>query len=191
MSDNCTRDALHAAEEADPLPALPMQKGSDPDWAKKDSPSDTEPGTNPKQAVPMQKPAPKWAQTVPAPPGEGLDESERAAATSQRTWPPAGGPRSTLDSAPGTATESAPPVPRAQGGQNQDDAAPAQGAVPEETDIWPPDPPTEHAMPAWPPSSTISEGLLEPSTIPEAEPISSWPDSFDSVPEVTTPPVAA
>jgi hypothetical protein len=188
VNDNGTQDALKMAEETDPLPALPMQKGSDPDWAKSEPPSGTEPGTDPKQAVPMQKPAPKWAQTVPAPPGEALDETELPATTSKRTWPPAGGPKSTLDSGASAATASEPPVQRAQGGQNQDDAAPAQGAVPEETDIWPPEPPTEHTMPAWPPSSTISEGLLEPSTSPEAEPLSSWPDSFDSVPEVTKPP---
>ncbi len=188
VNDNGTQDALKTAEEADPLPALPMQKGSDPDWAKSEPPSGTEPGTDPKQAVPMQKPAPKWAQTVPAPPGEAPDETDLPATTSKRTWPPAGGPKSTLDSGASAATASEPPVQRAQGGQNQDDAAPAQGAVPEETDIWPPEPPTEHTMPAWPPSSTISEGLLEPSTIPEAEPVSSWPDSFDSVPEVTKPP---
>jgi hypothetical protein len=36
-------------------------------------------------------------------------------------------------------------------------------------------------MPAWPPSSTIHGDLPEPETIPEAEAINSWPDSFDAV----------
>ena len=67
LSDNGTQDALETAPEADPLPALPMQKESDPDWAKTENPAEPGQTTDPKQAVPMQKPAPAWAQTVPAP----------------------------------------------------------------------------------------------------------------------------
>ncbi|MGH7762724.1 MAG: hypothetical protein ACREOY_15115, partial [Candidatus Dormibacteraceae bacterium] len=182
VSDNGTQDAVATAPEADPLPALPMQKESDPDWAKTETPAESA-QTDPKEAVPMQKPAPKWAQTVPAPPGEPVSETELPATTSKRTWPPAEGRKDVpLASEPGA------PAVRAQGvPMDQDDAAPAQGAVPEEVDIWPPDPPTEHSMPAWPPSSTISEGMHDASEH-QAEPISSWPDTFDSVPEVTKPP---
>ncbi len=75
VSDNGTQDALNTAAEADPLPALPMQKDSDPEWAKTETPAEPERATDPKQAVPMQKPAPKWAQTVPAPPGEPVAET--------------------------------------------------------------------------------------------------------------------
>ena len=51
-------------------------------------------------------------------------------------------------------------------------------APPEETDIWPPEPPTEHAMPAWPPPSELEEPVSPAQAIP------SWPDSFDPVPQV-------
>ena len=177
LSDNGTQGAADAAAEPDPLPALPMQKDSDPEWANTESQAESTAGTDPKQAVHMQKPAPKWAQTVPAPPGEELGETELPATASKRTWPPAGGPQNQPERVP-----AAP--------HDQEDVAPAQGAIPEETDIWPPDPPTEHSMPAWPPSSTISNNLPEPSTIPAGESISSWPASSDSVPEVTKPPAA-
>ena len=92
MSDNGTQSALDTASEADPLPALPMQKETAPDWAKTETPAEPENEMDPKQAVPMQKPAPKWAQTVPAPPGAALDESPSSQAPEnvrKRTWPPA------------------------------------------------------------------------------------------------------
>src|SRR5439155_1397716 len=60
---------------------------------------------------------------------------------------------------------------------------PASGSAPAppvETDIWPPEPPTEHAMPAWPPPSELDEPDIPAQAIP------SWPDSFDA-----TPPAAA
>ena len=172
LSDNGTQDVAETASEADPLPALPMQKESDPDWAKTENPAEPAQATDPKQAVPM-KPAPKWAQTVPAPPGEALDEPDLPATTSKRTWPPAGGPQTPPERATGTPVE---------------DVAPAQGAIPEETDVWPPEPPTEHTMPAWPPSSTISQDTSGSSPGAVSAPLPSWPDTFDSVPEVTKPP---
>ncbi len=177
VSDNGTQDALNTAAEADPLPALPMQKDSDPEWAKTETPAEPERATDPKQAVPMQKPAPKWAQTVPAPPGEPVAETELPATTSKRTWPPADGPQT----APESTKERSAAAPL-------EDVAPLQGAIPEETDVWPPEPPTEHTMPAWPPSSTISKGSSDSTTASTSEPVSSWPDTFDSVPEVTKPP---
>lgn len=177
VSDNGTQDAVETEAEADPLPALPMQKDSDPEWAKTETPAEPAEATDPKQAVPMQKPAPKWAQTVPAPPGEPVSETELPATTSKRTWPPAGGPQ--------TAPEG--PTERPTGAPLED-VAPLQGAIPEETDVWPPEPPTEHTMPAWPPSSMFSKGISDSSPAATSEPISSWPDSFDSVLEVTRPP---
>ena len=74
VRDNGTRSALDTASEADPLPALPIQKETEPEWAQTETPAEPANETDPKQAVPMQKPAPKWAQTVPAPPGEPIDE---------------------------------------------------------------------------------------------------------------------
>src|SRR5258708_3621825 len=180
VSDNGTQDAAEAAADADPLPALPMQKDSDPEWSKTEAPAESALGTDPKQAVPMQKPAPKWAQTVPAPPGEPVPETELPATTSRRPWPPAGGPQTTPESTPESTTESTTERPT---GAPLEDVAPLQGAIPEETDVWPPEPPTEHAMPAWPPSSTISRSASDSTPAATSEPISSWPDSFDSVPE--------
>jgi hypothetical protein len=63
-------------------------------------------------------------------------------------------------------------------------AAASPAAPPAETDIWPPEPPTEHAMPAWRPPSELEEPATPAQAIP------SWPDSFDAVPpapEVKTP----
>src|SRR5260370_86567 len=61
-------------------------------------------------------------------------------------------------------------------------ASEAAPAPPEETDIWPPEPPTERAMPAWPPPSELEEPATPAQAIP------SWPDSFDSP---VAPPAAA
>jgi len=55
-------------------------------------------------------------------------------------------------------------------------AAASPAAPPAETDIWPPEPPTEHAMPAWRPPSELEEPATPAQAIP------SWPDSFDAVP---------
>jgi hypothetical protein len=158
VDDGALQSATDTASEADPLPALPMQKANDPEWAHTetrpgDTESGTDPGTDPKQAVTMQKPTPTWAQTVPA----RLDETS----TPERG-----------ESGIAAPTQSS----------SINDAAPVQEVIPAATDIWPPDPPTEHTMPAWPPSSTIHDDLPEPETIPEAEAINSWPDSFDAVP---------
>src|SRR5207244_1483572 len=59
-------------------------------------------------------------------------------------------------------------------------------APPEETDIWPPEPPTERAMPAWPPPSELEEPATPAQVIP------TWPDSFaPGVEEPTLPAPAA
>ncbi|HEV8597087.1 MAG TPA: hypothetical protein VGR23_05135, partial [Candidatus Dormibacteraeota bacterium] len=67
-------------------------------------------------------------------------------------------------------------------------AAETAPAPPEETDIWPPEPPTERAMPAWRPPSELEEPQTPAQAIP------SWPDSFDAVtpaPAASTPPAPA
>jgi hypothetical protein len=153
VDDGALQSATNTASEADPLPALPMQKEDDPEWAHTTTrEGETDPDTDPKQAVPMQKPVPTWAQTVPAP----LDET----------------------SAPERGSSG---IPAGTQGGSINDAAPPPEVIPAATDIWPPDPPTEHTMPAWPPSSTIHTDLPEATTIPADEPIESWPDSFDAV----------
>lgn len=129
-----------------------------PDWSKTDGSTVGSELSDPKQAVPMQKQTPSWAQTVPAPAGEPLDS----------------------ESAPEESAEATHDAPA-------DDAA-HESSVPEATDIWPPEPPTEHTMPAWPPSSTVNESLPEPSTIPETGPVDSGPESFDAVTAPATQP---
>jgi len=58
-------------------------------------------------------------------------------------------------------------------------------APPEETDIWPPEPPTERAMPAWPPPSELEEPATPAQVIP------TWPDSFAPAAEQATLPAPA
>ncbi len=64
-------------------------------------------------------------------------------------------------------------------------ASESSPAPPEETDIWPPEPPTERAMPAWPPPSELEEPATPAQAIP------SWPDSFDAAASAPTVPPAA
>jgi hypothetical protein len=158
-------------------------KDTAPEWSMTETPQEHANETDPKPAVRMQRPAPTWAQTVPTRPGEPIGDTAAsqalAAGSSKLSWPPA------------SRVQAGPSTRRAEDGM-PDDADREPGTVPEETDIWPPDPPTEHTMPAWPPSSTVNEYRPEPSTIPAAEPIKSWPASFDSVTEpVTQPPARA
>ncbi len=61
-------------------------------------------------------------------------------------------------------------------------AAESAPAPAEETDIWPPEPPTERAMPAWRPLSELEEPATPAQAIP------SWPDSFDAEPAPAIPP---
>jgi hypothetical protein len=64
-------------------------------------------------------------------------------------------------------------------------AAESSPAPPEETDIWPPDPPTERAMPAWPPPSEMEEPATPAQVIP------SWPESFDPASGAPAPAASA
>lgn len=97
---------------------------------------------------------PEWAQTVPTNPGEELPSTD----------PPITAPPKAVAS---NATKSTWP-PAAEG-------APAP---PAETDIWPPEPPTEHAMPAWPPPSELEHQAEQTAN---AESMATWPEeSFDS-----------
>jgi hypothetical protein len=134
------------------LPALPMQKG-DPDWTEAEPGSEALNGSG--GPVPVKKTTPEWAQTVPTSPGEKLlDESGDAPNTDPPKSVAADARKSTW-----------PP---------SSEAAPAP---PQETDIWPPEPPTERAMPAWPPSSELKQPVPPPEAIP------TWPESFDSADE--------
>jgi hypothetical protein len=188
-------------------PAAPAHKKGDPDWSKPEEPSNGE-GNKPAQA---------WAETVPTSPGDPEATSEEAeekvelqseAAVAEATEPPAAEPPTSEPAASteptGTeppATESpatAPPTPAPLTGPPKAVAADAMKstwppaaasspAPPEETDIWPPEPPTEHAMPAWPPPSELEEPATPAQAIP------SWPDSFEAAPaaQASTPPAAA
>src|SRR5487761_1550856 len=118
--------ALQETLEGEPKPALPMKTA--PSWAQTNPPDEApvavEDETEPKPAVPMQKPAPSWAQTSSAPVEAAGDPepspSSPPARSAPLTWPPKAQPDTPL---------------------------------PTQSDIWPPEPPTEHTMPAWPPSA--------------------------------------
>ncbi len=152
-------DSLSTAAEAEPLTAKPMQKG-DPAWTQADSLATTEASP----AVPLPKEAPLWAQTVPHPTDPPAAEAESTTAAITET------PKAVASDAAG---KTWPPA--------EENAT----APPAETDIWPPEPPTERAMPAWPPSANITDPAI-PSDIPETV-IPSWPDSFDAVSATTQP----
>ncbi len=134
-----------------------MQKG-DPDWSHTES--GAEAGNGSETPVPVKKATPQWAQTVPTSPGDPVDEA--AVTEAPITEPPKAIASDAVKSTWPPASETAP-------------------APPEETDIWPPEPPTEHAMPAWRPPSELED---EPA-IP-AQAIPSWADSFDAVADVPT-----
>ncbi len=165
-------EATASAEVEDAMPALPMQKG-DPDWSKAQSSPNGE----------GSRATPGWATTVPTSSGEALAETETESepdaepaatgdepeAESPLTEPHRAVAADALKSTWPPATDSAP-------------------APPEETDIWPPEPPTEKAMPAWPPPSELEEPVTP------AQPIPTWPDSFEPAsasPPTLTPAAAA
>jgi len=92
LSDNGAQSANDTASEGEPLPAKPMRE-TRPDWTKTEPPGEPDDARDPKQAVLMQKPAPTWAQTVPAPPGETIDETsgvETPVPAPKPAWPPDG-----------------------------------------------------------------------------------------------------
>src|SRR5207244_3101679 len=112
-------------------------------------------------ALPMQKGDPDWSKTQSSANGESAGTTPGWA----RTVP--------------TAPDE--PIPETQASATAESAP----APPQETDIWPPEPPTEKAMPAWPPPSELEE----PST--PAQVIPSWPDSFAPATEEPTLPAPA
>ena len=150
----------------------PLPTKGDPDWSK---PEPSNGGG--------EKPA--WAATVPTDPGEPIEEPAAEVVEAVSEPKPAAAP----------ITE----PPRAVAADAMKSTWPPAGdsptTPPAETDIWPPDPPTERAMPAWPPSSELTPhpGAAVADDEPEtpAQPIPSWPDSFDAVPAATATPAAA
>ena len=192
-------EAAATAGDEEALPALPMQKG-DPDWSKTQTPSPNGEST---------EDPPGWATTVPTSPGEDVSETPPAAASatveSEASAPPEPAPAPTEPPPAIEAVEEQPaaeppmavepveeqppmtqPLKSAAGDATKSSWPPAAEpapAPPEETDIWPPEPPTEPAMPAWPPLSELagrghaSAADEEPAT--PAQAIPSWPDSFD------------
>lgn len=167
-------------------PAAPAHKKGDPDWSKT-----TEQSTNGGDG----RPSPAWAATVPSSPGEPAEvhepaaeaESDGKSSTEAVSEPPAPSP---LTEPPAASPLTDPPKAVAADAMRSTwpPAATSSPAPPEETDIWPPEPPTERAMPAWPPSSEMEiDEEAGPQT--PAQPIPSWPESFDSAQTApTTPP---
>lgn len=141
-------------------PAAPAHKKGDPDWSK------TAPPTNGGAT----KPGRDWAATVPSSPGEPVEVLEPDKAKDEPDE------RVASTEPPVVAAITDPPKAVAADAMKSTwpPASASSPAPPEETDIWPPEPPTERAMPAWPPSSEMEE----PET--PAEAIPSWPDTFAS-----------
>lgn len=130
-----------------------MQKG-DPEWVHPGTQAPTPAGEH-KSTVPVQKPLPEWAQTVPTNPGAAVSKVDQKAEPAAPAEAPITEPPKAI--AADALKSTWPP------------AAERATAPPEETDIWPPEPPTEKAMPAWPPPSELSD-----TDTPES-PIPAWP----------------
>jgi hypothetical protein len=175
-------------------PAAPAHKKGEPDWSKTESSTNGDGG----------KPAPAWAATVPTSPGDA-DENESVesepmadaeAEASETEEPSAAEPAATASEPPAAAKLTDPPRAVAADALKSTwpPASASSPAPPEETDIWPPEPPTEHAMPAWPPSSEIAthpeEPLHEEEPAIPAQAIPSWPDSLDAAAGAPTQPPA-
>jgi hypothetical protein len=195
----------HDLVDDEALPALPMQKG-DPDWSKTETSANgevdkkatpewaqtvpTEPGEPIDEAHPVE--ASVAEPEVAEPKAVESEAAEPLAAEPVETEPPV---TKRLTTAPPPATEppmTQPPVevvtltdpPRFSAADalrsTWPPASESAPAPPEETDIWPPEPPTEPAMPAWPPSSEIAKAETVDEEPSPAQPIPSWPESFDS-----------
>jgi hypothetical protein len=206
------------ADEALP-PAIPMEKG-DPDWSAPESSTNGEPREAPQWAATI--PTSPGDPVDEGQPVEQARETPKEAAWSQavaaaaphaaapEAAPKAAAQDAAPDAAPETATEpepkEEPPVaapitepPRAVAADAlkatwppRSESTPAPAV---ETDIWPPDPPTEPSMPAWPPSSELG-GHAQPSEEEGEEPatpaqaIPTWPDSFDETAPAPAEPAA-
>ena len=151
--------------------------------------------TGPKPALPMQKPAPSWAQTDPAAEKAateetGEDETEPKPAVAMQKPAPSWAQTAP---APAEASGEPEPTPPAQPVKSAPLTWPPKGQpdaeLPTQSDIWPPEPPTEHTMPAWPPAAFGDAGGQLPN-LPTEPAKSDWtPAPAKTVPPVTaTPP---
>ncbi len=152
-------DALEdEGEEKESTPPEVEAAATEPEAELEPEP-EPEPEAEPEpELVPTPLPA-----ATPAPAGDVWDEADS-------TEPP---PAAAAEVTPAPLTE--PPKAVAADALKSTWPPRAEGAPapPEETDIWPPEPPTEKAMPAWPPPSELEEPATPAQVIP------SWPDSFD------------
>ena len=198
--------ATVSTDDEEALPALPMQKG-DPDWSKTQSSANGESaGTTPGWATTVptapDEPIPEIQASATAEPVDATepvdaeepvdaDEPMAAAEPSAVVEPAEGRGRKTAGPAAAerpAVTSLTEPLKAVAGDAMKSTwppAAESAPAPPQETDIWPPEPPTERAMPAWPPPSELEE----PST--PAQVIPSWPDSFAPATEEPTLPAPA
>jgi len=159
-------------------PAAPAQKKGDPDWSKTETSANGE----------SQKSAPPWAETVPTSPGDEVVETPEKREEADATAEPAvAASDEPVTEPPAVKTLSDPPKSVAADAMKSTwpPASSSAPAPPEETDIWPPEPPTEPAMKAWPPPSELDEPEVPAQAIP------SWPDSFEPVAAAPTMPPTA
>ena len=198
--------ATVSTDDEEALPALPMQKG-DPDWSKTQSSANGESaGTTPGWATTVptapDEPIPEIQASATAEPVDATEPVDAEEPVDVDEPMAAAEPSAVVEPAEGRGRKTAGPVAaerpavtslteplKAVAGDAMKStwppAAESAPAPPQETDIWPPEPPTERAMPAWPPPSELEE----PST--PAQVIPSWPDSFAPATEEPTLPAPA
>ena len=183
-----------AIDENEPRPAVPMQKPA-PVWAQT-VPAAGEEGEEAPAPAPVDL-APATAPPAPAEPIASPEAAEPIVAAGP-TEPPAAVTLPIATKPPPVAV-SEEPVPPPEPVEPPEPVLPPQPTEPLVTamasappaaiapqqekadDIWPEEPPTEPAMPAWPPSSELSQAAPRPSDILD-EAIPSWPPDFDSAP---------
>ena len=191
-------------------PAAPAHKKGDPDWSKPETPSNGDDG-KPAPAWAATVPTAPGDSADAEEHHEQADEAEEReedAVVAGASEPPDAEPPVAEPAASTEPPVTEPPVteppatelptpapltdpPRAVAADTMKStwppAAASSPAPPEETDIWPPEPPTERAMPAWPPPSEMEEPATPAQAIP------SWPDAFEATPaaQASTPPPPA
>jgi hypothetical protein len=163
--------------------------------------------TDPKTALPMQKPTPTWTETDPPAgrPAPDEDETEpKPAVPMQKPAPSWAQPAPASAEPAGEPEPSLPPEPVRSTPLTWPPRAKADAELPTQSDIWPPEPPTEPAMEAWPPKmvdeaeSQLPNLPFEPATAewdppavsPRLAPESSTPQASEPSVAKTVPPAA-
>jgi hypothetical protein len=153
-------------------------------------------GMEPKTALPMQRPAPSWAETDPhaVEPAKAEDETEPKSAVPMQKPAPSWAQAVETPAEPAGEPEPSPPnAPERSAPLTWPPRAKADADLPTQSDIWPPEPPTEPAMPAWPPAMTDEADSQLPNLPVQPSPADWNPASITmpAAPEASAPPASA